>query len=160
MERRVFIVTALSLFYTTLHAKKSSPTHWELLESIYLHLFPQTKTYQGATQIKMVNFLQLVAQDKYFDKDDLNFILQGVNEIYRLNNNFISSSKEKKERVLREYEMSEFGQNWLSTILYYGFEGMLSDPIYGGNFKQLGWKNISHNSGLPRPKLKYGKSNV
>ena len=35
-------------------------------------------------------------------------------------------------------------------IAYYGIEAIFGDPIYGGNFNQIGWKSVNH-AGIPRP---------
>ena len=34
-------------------------------------------------------------------------------------------------------------------------EGMFSDPIYGSNIKESGWKALGAYGGFPRPKTKY-----
>jgi hypothetical protein len=70
--------------------------------------------------------------------------------------NYLHLPHTKKEILLRKFEQRRFGQNWLSTLMTYGLEGMLGDPLYGGNKKAQGWKVINHNTGLPQPRKKYG----
>ena len=65
--------------------------------------------------------------------------------------------KDNKERVLRRFESSKLGRNWLSTIMYYAIEAMLGDPIYKGNKDMLGWKNIDHSAPVPTAKRAFGK---
>ncbi len=77
-----------------------------------------------------------------------------------MDKNYINLSKDKKEKLLKEFEQTHLGQNWLSILMYYGFEAMLSDPIYGGNHNKQGWNALNHNAGIPRPKKIYGKNNV
>ena len=157
MKRRVFLMMTIYLFTRPLFAKSPKLTHWHILESVLQHLFPKTSNYSGAINLNMINFFKVVTSDKYFDKSDLLFLIKGTKVLYKLNNNFMNSPLDKKEKILRKFEQSTLGQNWLSTLMYYGFEAMFSDPIYGGNQNKLGWKDIGHNSGLPRPKMKFGK---
>ena len=37
-------------------------------------------------------------------------------------------------------------------------EGMFSDPVYGSNIKEDGWKALGAYGGFPRPKTKYLES--
>jgi gluconate 2-dehydrogenase gamma chain len=39
----------------------------------------------------------------------------------------------------------------LSLLLYYIFEALLSDPVYGGNPGGIGWQWLEHQPGFPRP---------
>ena len=40
---------------------------------------------------------------------------------------------------------------WLSTLITYTLEALLSDPLYGGNTNGIGWKWLGHDPGNPRP---------
>ena len=53
--------------------------------------------------------------------------------------------------MLRHTAGYDGGENWLSTLLLYIFEALLTDPVYGGNPNGIGWKWLGHNPGLPRP---------
>jgi gluconate 2-dehydrogenase gamma chain len=50
---------------------------------------------------------------------------------------------------LRRFETN--GKQWISTILRYILEALLTDPIYGGNPNAIGWKWLDHQPGFPRP---------
>lgn len=160
MKRRIFILLSFYLFIRPLSAKRTAPNVWHIIDYSLNHIFPKSPKFIGASQLNLLSFLKLVTKDKYFDKDDLKFLIRGAKRLYKLNKNYIQLSVTKKEKVLRDFEKTSFGQNWLAILMYYGFEAMLGDPIYGGNRNNQGWKNLAHNTGLPQPKTKYGKSNV
>jgi gluconate 2-dehydrogenase gamma chain len=46
---------------------------------------------------------------------------------------------------------SSAGENWLSLLLYYLFESLTLDPVYGGNPDGIGWHWLEHQPGFPRP---------
>ncbi len=52
---------------------------------------------------------------------------------------------------------NEYAKSWISKLSYYGIEAMFSDPIYGGNFNQIGWNSVNHFIGIPRPSKTYGQ---
>lgn len=160
MKRRTFLLFSFFIFSKSIHAKSDSPTHFELMNAVLNHLFPQTTNYNSASQLNMINYFKHRLYDNFFDKNDLKLLLIGTKKFYSLNKNFLIYSKEQKEQALREFETLTIGQNYLSMMLYYGFEAMLGDPIYGANKNEKGWKQIPHNVGLPRPKNIYGKNNV
>ncbi len=157
MKRRIFLMMTFYLFTRMLSAKLNAPTHWKLIESVLHHLFPKTSNFSGALNLNMISFFKLVSKDKYFDNDDLLLLIKGTKRLYKADNNFINLPSNKKEILLRKFEQSSLGRRWLSILLYYGFESMLADPIYGGNKNQYGWKDLGHNAGLPQPKKRYGK---
>lgn len=160
MTRRIFMMLSFYLLTRPLSAKDTNITHWNIINSTINHLFPKTEQFPNANQLNLLNFFKINSTSKFFDKVDLELFIKASKELYKMNPNFLTLSKKKKEKLLREFEQTNFGYNYLSTLLYYGFEAMLGDPIYGGNNQMLGWNAIDHNAGIPRPKTKYGKSNV
>jgi gluconate 2-dehydrogenase gamma chain len=66
---------------------------------------------------------------------------------------FLALDDEQQELVLRDIAESDAGENWLSTLLTYLFEALLTDPVYGGNPGGIGWKWLQHVPGFPRPPL-------
>jgi hypothetical protein len=93
---------------------------------------------------------------KSFDKDIKVFVLEGAQElIAREKGRFPFLSKVEKEKALRAYEKTNYGSSWLSRIMTITMEGMFSDPIYGSNMKERGWKALNAYGGFPRPKTKY-----
>jgi gluconate 2-dehydrogenase gamma chain len=121
-------------------------------------MFPKTKSFVGASNLNLLQFIKKLSIEKNPDREIIDFLVNGAKKLYGYNTHYLQLSHQEKESLLREFEQAN--QQWLSTLLYYGLEGMLGDPIYGGNNQMLGWKNISHTPGLPRPTMRYGKSHV
>ena len=64
---------------------------------------------------------------------------------------------EDQDAVLRHVENGRVdtdtfsGQPWLHDLLELTLEGLLGDPVHGGNRDELGWSLISYAPGGPRP---------
>lgn len=157
MRRRTFLIFSLLTFFTKLYASKNT-NQLQIIKSVLEHLFPNTAQYSGTSSFKAYDFFLFVIKHPTFNKDDLEFIIEGASRLNQLNSQFIFLDKATKEKTLREFEKLNFGQNWLSTLLYYGFEAMLGDPIYKGNKNMLGWKNINHTIPIPTASQPFGKS--
>ncbi len=156
MTRRLFIF--LPLFSTLAFGFFSflkKEDKWDVLESIQNHLFPKTKHYPSASEFEAIRYLKIVSKDNSFDRDDLEFLFRGLQEIqgrgYRNGLSFM-----EKEKLLKEFSQERFGENWISMVLNYTLEALFSDPLYGGNVKEIGWQSFNHNPGLPRPKKRFG----
>ncbi len=152
MKRRVFL--SLPIVATTLACAKKDDA-WLLIESVQEHLFPKTQNYPSAKEFKATRYLKIVAYYDSFDKDDLDFILRGVEELQKSAYKTILT-KDEKEKILQAFGQSRFGKNWLSLMINYTLEALFSDPIYGGNKNEIGWKSFHHNAGIPRPKFRFG----
>ena len=159
MNRRSFILLSTALLTQNLCANtKEQITPWQIIDTTLQHIFPQIDNFKGASILKLKHFIQIITQEKSFDEKELEFLIFGAKKLYQREKEFLNLNKQQREITLRNFELEY--QNWLSLLLYYGLEGMLGDPIYGGNFQKEGWKALSHNTGLPQPKYKYGKQNV
>jgi gluconate 2-dehydrogenase gamma chain len=158
MKRRTFILFTLFVFMTKSYALNKNADNFKIIRDVYNHLFPNTSNYSGASIFGALNFLNTISKHKSFDTSDLKLILNGASKLLILEKNFLLLNKQQKEKVLREFENTNFGQNWLSTLLYYGFEAMLGDPIYKGNKNMTGWKNIKHTIPIPTANYPFGKS--
>lgn len=156
MNRRAFITLCTMLLTQNIYGEKNiSPTPWDIIGTTLQHLFPKSNNFAGSKNLGIDQFIKIISEDIYFDKSDLEFLIFGAKKLFSRNQSFLSLNNYDREKALREFE-KEY-QNWLSLLIYYGLEGMLSDPIYGGNKAMLGYKALKHSPGLPRPKSKYGK---
>ena len=143
MNRRNFIkLTSLTL--TSLAFAKENQKEWSVIESVSTHLLPISK------EINFVRYLEFVSRDESFEDGDLDFLLRGAKEVVKRGYKD-SLSTNQKEKILREFEKSRFGESWLSTLLNYTLEAVFCDPIYGGNKNKKGWVKFNHHPGLPRP---------
>ena len=132
--------------------KKLEPT----LSAVQGHLFPEGSKIPSAKSMNVTQFLFETIMHKSFDRDIKAFVLEGAKELEkREKGRFVSLSKEEKEKALRAYEATEYGSSWLSRMITLSMEGLFSDPIYGSNIQEEGWKSISSYGGFPRPKTRY-----
>ncbi len=152
MKRRVFL--SLPIIATTLACAKKDDL-WLVIESVQAHLCPKVKKYPSAKEFEATRYLKMVAYHDSFDKDDLDFILRGAEEL-QISGYKTILTRDKKEKALQVFGKSRFGENWLSLMINYTLEALFSDPIYGGNKNALGWKSFHHNAGRPRPTKRFG----
>ncbi len=129
---------------------------WQTLSAVHDHLFPTTAGAPGAKEINATAYLQRMWAEPDMDPDNREFIPNGVgwlNDIahQRHEATFAELNEEQREGVLRQIEKTGAGERWLSLILVYIFEALLSDPVYGGNPDQIGWRWLEHRPGFPRP---------
>jgi len=135
-------------------AKKLEP--WPVIDVVQQHLFPAEVKAPGAREINALAYLQFVVTDTTLDAEDRGFITQGAawmegmaQQMHKAS--FTKLDEKDREAVLRRIAASDSGENWLSTLMLYIVEALLTDPVYGGNTDQLGWKWLEHIPGFPRP---------
>ena len=161
MKRREFIVATSILSASTVlnskEIKNDDTLSWLVIDNVFDILFPKTKTMPSAKEFKATSYLQINSKHKSFDEDDIDYILQGALDFNDSFPNFLKSTQKQKENIIEKTNSSEYGQGWLTKLVYYGMEAMLSDPIYGGNKDEQGWKSLNHQTGRPQPKQKYAK---
>jgi len=134
--------------------KEANP--WPVIDAVQQHLFPVEGNSPGAHEINALAYLQFVVSDTTLDTDSREFITQGATWLQGMagqmhKKSFIDLNQKQREKVLKRIAGSKAGENWLSTLLLYITEALLSDPVYGGNTDQIGWKWLQHVPGYPRP---------
>ncbi len=141
-----------------------SRDEWEILKKVQEHLFPPTTDFTGANGINAAAWLQNLVSDKNNDPEESEFIKKGItwleeSSIEIEEKSFLKLSFDQREDVLRQIEKDDWGERWISLILLYIFESLLSDPLYGANPDGIGWKWLDHTPGYPRPtnNKMYGK---
>ncbi len=139
--------------------KKTDP--WLTLEATLIHLLPEpevsAEASPSAKSINALAYLYQVMTVQPTDEDEKEFIIKGVGWLNGFANSqqskpFIELSFEQKETTLRGISNSSAGSNWLSTLLAYIYEAMLTPPAYGGNPDGIGWQWLEHQGGFPLPK--------
>jgi len=156
MNRRFFItITTATIPSFAWFSFFDKDDEWKIIKGVQEHFFPKSRRFAGADEFGATAYLKFVSKDDSFKRDDLDFLLHGAKKL-SLNGFKNSLSYTEKEEILRDFEKSNFGENWLSLLLTYSLEALFSDPIYGGNSKGIGWKNFNHNTGEPRPKVHFG----
>ena len=163
MRRRAFLaVSALSAVSTMLASREFpakrnlSKDHYALIEAVQLHMFPKDSRLPSATAFHATQFLQATIFHPSYDKDIKTFVIEGAEKLQeREKGRFLHYSEKKKEEALRSYEETSYGEGWLDRIMVLSLEALLSDPIYGGNFRQAGWSALQTKGGEPRPSTRY-----
>ena len=129
---------------------------WLSLAAVQEHLFPADESSPGAKDISALRFLRNMLEVPDIESEEKDFIIQGVgwlNDLsiknYKLSFNKLNSAD--KEKVLRKIESSRAGSRWLSLMMNYLIEALLSDPVYGGNKDGKGWLWLEHTAGFPTP---------
>ena len=163
ITRRVFIAstvlagTALAL----LPQEKKTPVKLELfktLEAVQEVLFPKGLKAPSASEFGATAYLANVSSHSSFLASDLKFLKRGARELMNEYPNFLSLSFKEQDEALREFvDDSTLGQNWVAFVLYFTLEGLLADPIYGGNRDESGWKWLGNHAGEPRPQKPFGE---
>ncbi len=166
MKRRKFLILG-SVFglSSSLLGKKNNVVFSKSLKSVektiqsaQQHLFPEGSKIPSAQSMNATQFLLETITHPSYDKDIRLFIIEGAEELEsREEGKFTGLSEKEKERALRAYEETHYGSNWLSRIMTLTMEGIFSDPIYGSNVKEAGWKALGSYGGLPRPTVRYIK---
>ena len=162
MKRRNFIkFTTISaiLFSTNISIAKNIPNKTLLvLDEVLNIIFPKTSVMPSAKEFKALEYLVKNISHKTFDNEDKTLILDGTNDFINSFSEFLTLNKnEKKELIFEIIKNNEYAKSWISKLSYYGIEAMFSDPIYGGNFNQIGWNSVNHFIGIPRPLKTYGQ---
>jgi len=182
LDRRTFLIrggvvvaaaTALAGLPYALRKELTTETSFVLFSSqqhqtitaLQEHLFPKGPDSPGATDIGAARYLEWAITAPETDPDTRNTIVNGISRlqdasIERFDTVFTELDFMQKERLLRYLaDETRWGRVWLSLVLTYIFEALLSDPAYGGNPDQVGWRWLEHQPGFPRPPTDkiYGK---
>jgi len=129
---------------------------WDTLIAVQEVLFPHEKDAPGAVDINAAGYFQWVLADPLLDPSETKYKINGLtwlNEdaVEQYGKIFPQLSSEKKELLLRHVTEHSWGRSWISVLLLTIFEALLSDPIYGGNTDEKGWKWLDYSPGNPTP---------
>ena len=163
LKRREFIISSMLLGVgTTLKAEPINDLEKSFIEvkdvivSVQEHMFPTGNALPSAKETRVIEFIHETIMHPSYDKDIRAFVIEGAQElIEREKKSFLTYNVEEKEKALRNYEETNYGNAWLSRIMTLTMEGMFSDPIYGANKKEIGWKSLQAYGGYPRAKGRY-----
>ncbi len=125
-------------------------------------LFPAEENAPGARDINAAEYLRAVLLDSHVDPDERRYLINGLDwleeeALERWEKSFVNMLPLERETLIEHLTTHNWGESWLASVLLFIFEALLSDPIYGGNTGEAGWKWLGHVPGQPRPqgKLKY-----
>jgi hypothetical protein len=127
-----------------------------VITAVQEHMFPAGSKLPSAREMKVNVFLVDTIFHPSYDRDIRAFVINGAEELdERTKGKFIQMDSSAKEEALRSYEETNYGSNWLSRIMTLSMEALFSDPVYGSNIKEAGWKAVDSFGGVPRPKQRY-----
>ena len=162
MDRRFFLgycgVAGTSiLFASDPKPKRSlSKNAYELIAAVQRHMFPEATGIPSAVSFGATQFLVEAIIHPLYDKDMRKYVIEGAEELQsRTKQKFLSFDEQEREESLRAYEKTAYGSGWLDRIMLLSLEGLLSDPIYGGNREKSGWKAVGTAGGDPEPQVRY-----
>jgi len=166
LSRRAFLLASaggLAALFAPAGTLAATADPWPVLAAAQDHLFPSEPGAPGAREINALAYLQGVLADPRGDREEQRFILKGVDWLEDLSRRrhraaFANLDPARREQVLREVANAKPGENWLSTLLLYLCEALLTDPVYGGNPDGIGWAWLEHQPGFPRPTQPLGKT--
>jgi hypothetical protein len=163
LKRRRFLI-ASSIIWVSPYIEAKVETTFEkkfkevknTIEEVQEHMFPEGSKLPSAKQTHVIDFLFDTVAHESYDKDIRAFIIEGAEELMNRNEKSLSAmNDEEKEKALRTYEQTNYGNSWLSRIMTVTMEGLFSAPIYESNKYEIAWKSIDMHGGLPRPIVKY-----
>ncbi len=142
---------------TTKHVSNLTEEEERILIAILDVLFPEDDYGPSHKDINALQYIKNVLNDPFYDGDIKVFIIEGIElvdalakEMYK--KNMVNLSLQERAKVIDEaLERGGKYERWISRIITLIIEALLSDPIYGGNKDEMGWKWLNHFVGYPRP---------
>jgi gluconate 2-dehydrogenase gamma chain len=154
----VIIPSAISCSASPIHDIHNQLTDADFatLSSVQEHLFPADKNSPGAEDILAATYFSWCLMDTEKDPVVIQQLRDGIKGIQEesqklFSKKFVDLSFNEKEKALRSLEKESYGEHWISMVLTNIFEALLSDPLYGANSTESGWKWLDHTPGMPRP---------
>ena len=163
MTRRVFILAVIGAGTALALLPQHAKTHidiapFKIIQAVQETFFPKGLKAPSALEFGATNYLLNVSSHSSFLKSDLTFLLYGADLLINDQNDFLTMNPKERDKALRDFvNSSDKAENWASLLLFYTLEALLSDPIYGGNKNELGWKWLGHHTGQPQPKVKFAE---
>lgn len=129
---------------------------WQILDLLQRHLLPSEPKSPGAGDINALGYLRFVLADPWLEQGVKTLLLQGTDWLEGLcleqaGRSFIELGADERETMLRQVANTKAGDRWLASHLLFLTEALLSDPAYGANTDQAGWRWLGHTPGFPRP---------
>jgi len=162
MKRRIFIASTIFAGTALALLPQEQKSHvpldlFKTLEAVQEVLFPKGLDAPSASKFGATAYLANVSTHSSFLTSDLIFLKRGAKKLMDEYNDFLTQDTDKQDEILREFTQSSLGENWVAFVLYFTIEGLLCDPIYGGNRNELGWKWLGHHAGQPRPQKPFAE---
>jgi gluconate 2-dehydrogenase gamma chain len=129
---------------------------WQIIAQVQDTLFPPADDVPGASDFGADVYLHNTIENPDADAEDKDFIMRGVGWLDDLTQQlfkktFLQLTATQQQEIIEQIVKSQAGRNWVSMLLSYILEALLTDPVYGGNKNGQGWKWLQHQPGYPVP---------
>lgn len=139
------------------HAQTFYSSEWDLLAAVQDHLLPSAPDAPGAKDVNATGYLDAALRGSDVNPEEAKIIKRGLPSLHELSQKhggaFATLRDDEKEKVLREFEVTDDGSTWLNLVMAYSLEAYLGDPAYGGNPNGIVWEWLEHKPGFPQPPL-------
>ena len=137
-------------------AWKASQSDMETIEAVQQVLLPDDGFGPGAKEINAKDYLLWVLSDERMDEEDKTFIINGLEWINKraeeeFAKRFYELDEKSQKMVVTKASALDYGETWLSVMMTFILEALLSNPLYGGNPRKSAWKWLNHYAGSPQP---------
>jgi len=129
---------------------------WNTFAAVQQILFPDDDNGPSAKDLNATAYLKFILDANDTDSEDREFILKGISWLNQLSQtehkqNFTELNSKQQPIIIHKIAKSSSGERWLSLLLLYIFEALLTDPAYGANPNGIGWQWLEHQPGFPSP---------
>lgn len=129
---------------------------WQTFAAVQQQLFPADGDGPSARDINATLYLKSVLEATDTEAGDRAFLLDGIKWLNALTDKqfhkaFVALDVYEQDKALQTIATSSAGERWLSQLILYIMEALLTDPVYGGNPDTIGWRWLQHQAGFPRP---------
>lgn len=132
---------------------------FKTLEAVQQVLFPEGLEAPSAKAYGATAYLAFVSTHSSFLASDKKFLRKGAQKLMNAYPNFLKRTPKEQDEALRDFvDNHKIGKNWVSFVLYFNIEALLSSPIYGGNKNESGWRWLHHNAGVPQPVVPFAEN--
>lgn len=161
MNRRDFFRSAGVLTLLSVELNGGYIIDFNKNDSFYLNLellfsdlladdMPSVKELNTIAYIATVlNSTKVKQNEKDFYKNGIKWLNEDSKELY--NKLYSNLDSTQRQNVLKHINAFSWGDSFLYNSFIYYFESMFSDPIYGVNIDESGWKYLNYIPGYPRP---------
>lgn len=129
----------------------------KILNAVLDVLFPDDGFGPSHKDFNATQYIINVLNDPFYDGELKVFMVEGIENINSVAKSLFDRDLpdlpyDQKQKVIEKaLEKDEKYEQWLSITITLVLEALLSDPLYGGNTNEIGWKWLDHYIGIPRP---------
>ncbi len=131
----------------------------DILQSTLSFLWSDNRDVPQIDEQNVLSYFLWMLQDPDVDQEENQYIINGLiwtdeTSVEYYERHFNQLNDRERKELLEEIVNSDWGESWMSKVLSWLFEAILSDPIYGSNRNGISWEWLAHNPGQPRPNEK------